>query len=524
MFALAFVVGVVLHDDYGVSWDEPDYYHYGELLLRFYDTGARDFETFSNLRYYGGSIALLHAAVAAIVDPSPAGAAHLAHLVNFAVFFAGLVAFYGLLMLQTGRRGWALFGTAVLALSPRLLSHAFVNPKDSPFLAVFVITIYLLVRYLERRQWWALLAAGSASAVLVNIRVVGFLAVAMVIAAVVLDEATATAPRSLQDRALALLRAGGLYALGFLPPLLALWPYLWPAPRSRFFETMRVMSEFVGAGGAAYMGQSIPTTDLPWHYIPVWIAITTPIPYLVLAAGGLLATLIRTPAAWLRAFRDRSPDRHYLMYLAWLVVAPVLTVLMGSKLYDEWRQLTFVYPALVLFAVAGGMAVERALRRNGATRRLVAAIPLVPVVAAIALLPGAIAVARLHPFEALYFNALAGGTGGAEHRFELDYWGISYRHGLQELLDEVPGTVVVYPCTNPGRFNAVLLPSDERERLRFVDTADEADYIICAPRESWIGLGGQPEIYAEYDTVLEIERDGGTFLYVKDVRGESPTS
>jgi len=37
---------------------------------------------------------------------------------------------------------------------------------------------------------------------------------------------------------------------------------------------------------------------------------------------------------------------------------------------------------------------------------------------------------RYHPYEHLYFNALTGGTHGADGRYDLDYWGLFYRQGL----------------------------------------------------------------------------------------------
>ena len=47
--------------------------------------------------------------------------------------------------------------------------------------------------------------------------------------------------------------------------------------------------------------------------------------------------------------------------------------------------------------------------------------------------------ARLHPNEYVYYNALIGGTDGAEGLFKLDYWGNSYAeavHGMVEKLRE----------------------------------------------------------------------------------------
>jgi hypothetical protein len=67
----------------------------------------------------------------------------------------------------------------------------------------------------------------------------------------------------------------------------------WPAglsvdrPVNQLLESLRRMGQFRGRD-ATCIWELLPGSATPWHYVPVWVAITTPWPlHLLLAAGGL---------------------------------------------------------------------------------------------------------------------------------------------------------------------------------------------------------------------------------------------
>ena len=61
-----------------------------------------------------------------------------------------------------------------------------------------------------------------------------------------------------------------------------------------------------------------------------------------------------------------------------------------------------------------------------------------------AALPGIIDGLRLHPYEYIYYNRLVGGVQGAFRRFELDYWGTSYREAAAYLDAAAPANATVW--------------------------------------------------------------------------------
>ena len=116
--------------------------------------------------------------------------------------------------------------------------------------------------------------------------------------------------------------------------------------------------------------------------------------------------------------------RAILLAVALAALLPIaVTVIARPAMYNGIRHFVFVLPPL---AVAGGLAGAwiaeraRALRPRGAGRCS-------PSSSLAGLALPVIGMARLHPYEYVYFNHIAGGVRGAQSRFMLDYWGLAFK-------------------------------------------------------------------------------------------------
>ena len=82
-------------------------------------------------------------------------------------------------------------------------------------------------------------------------------------------------------------------------------------------------------------------------------------------------------------------------------------------------------------AIAGGLASawieRRAIRLGKTVATLCAGLFLVGIASPI------IEMMRLHPYEYVHFNRIAGGIKGAQGRFMLDYWGLAFKQAGNEL-------------------------------------------------------------------------------------------
>ena len=144
--------GALHASDYGQSWDDPAEADYGEAALRAY-IGTRGYEAprLPMTRLYGpfyfmlvgGSSTGLHSLVPAW------DAVDIRHFINFLAF---QVAILGLFFLA--RRmfadGPALFAALLFAYQPVLFGHGFINQKDIPLLALFILAVLFGFRLVDR--------------------------------------------------------------------------------------------------------------------------------------------------------------------------------------------------------------------------------------------------------------------------------------------------------------------------------------------------------------------------------------
>jgi hypothetical protein len=255
--------------------------------------------------------------------------------------------------------------------------------------------------------------------------------------------------------------------------VVALWPYLWPAPWENFVQALKNMSKFRWNADVRYLGTSIPASELPWHYLPVWIAISTPLPYVFLfliGAGRTLRQLVyRRGALW---YGDA--ELQDLLFLG-LFASPLLAVIaLHSIVYDGWRQMYFMYPAFVLLALRGWAVLYRwhVPRLHAAWKRGVIVCSLLyPISIGLWMI-------KAHPFQNVYFNELAGHN--LKNKFEVDYWGLSSRQALQYILkhDHRPYIKICASTILPLDSEKLILDSADKKRILVVDSPAKADYIV----------------------------------------------
>lgn len=471
-FAVLLVTGLALFRDYGISWDEIPTREFGQMYAQHQVPDIRALEA---LRAEKGFAWERHGPVFEI------GLAWMERLTGFSdirsVFFARHLATFVVFALSVGlfyafcRRRFseaiALSAAAGLVFTPALFAHGFYNGKDIPFFALFIATMLSLVAWLERPAWRWVLVHSVLTALLVSTRVLGFLAVGLTIGLVLW--------RHRDQAALVRLAVHGVL-------LMALLPLFWPVLQLDYWG---VLSEaLLNASGntlsprsVLFWGQHISPQQLPWHYIPSWILVTTPIPYLLLMAVGAVVMAVRWSVDWRAVLRAPGQD---VVVACWLVAALASTILVRPILYDGWRHLFFIYPALLYVAASGAEALWLwgAPRMQAWRPRLRRAAAICA--AGVCLAPAANFMVQSHPFEHLYFNQLAGPSlAAAREQFDFDYWGLSYRPMLEHLLRIDSSSVVRVHVENfPGVANSLMIPLADRRRLQYAKSLDDADYYI----------------------------------------------
>jgi MFS family permease len=179
-------------------------------------------------------------------------------------------------------------------------------------------------------------------------------------------------------------------------------------------------------------GQDLRSTNLPWWYVPAWLWAQAPLLTLVAVLGGMAVVVVRL--TWPRRPVVALEALTLVPLAIQAIVLPVIIVASGAVLYDG-------IPALLAFA-----AVALAwLDRDAGPRGRVA----VPVTAVVVVAASLAASIRWAPYAYAFVNPIAGRN--KEHRaWELDYWGVSAREGVQRLRAAGYSPVFVAPSQQPG--------------------------------------------------------------------------
>lgn len=483
-FTLVVLLGLLLYRDYGLSWDEPVDHMNGKVNAKYIaqlffpklanqektNEQIPDFEGFSEFDH-GVLFALPVAILGRIFTHGDSrGFYFLQHLLNYLTCTLGMWALYRIGMIRFKDWRWALLGSALLLLSPRFFAESFYNSKDLIFLALFTLAMYTLLRVLERPTMGRALVHGLATAAAIDVRIMGLMLVVFTLGMIGLEALSRPAPAKGS-----LARVTSLYLVAAFVFTVVGWPYLWTNPVANFITAFQAMGHFRWVGPVLYGGEMLLSTQLPWHYVPVWIIITTPVAYTVAFLAGLVALVGRFSFKHLLTSR---PYRYDLLFMGWAIGPIVVVVLMHSVLYDGWRHLYFLYPALLLLAVGGARKILHAVNRHRAWRQLAMA------AAALGVAEMGYTLTRMvqdHPFQNVYFSCLPGSM--AERLFERDYWALSNRQGVEWLLAHDPASRITLETNsaNPIGFIHLILPPAESSRLQI--EGPSARYFLTNYRE-----------------------------------------
>jgi len=485
-FLFLLALGLLLYQDYGLTWDDLAQVEIGELNFNYAYQGDPALFSLKN-RYYGPLFEmLLHWITRDLADPQRFFSRH---LLTFFSFYLGMIFFYKLTKRITRNWLFGLLGCIILLLSPRIFAHSFYNSKDIPFMAMFIIAVYTLIKFLDKKNLLNALIHALGSAMLIALRAPGILIPALTLGFLLLEVLVRSKRTSIKMTIL----TGVLYAIITGGLTILFWPILWHDPLNEFINALQQMSKFPWLGGVVfYRAQFVDAQQLPWHYIPLWILITTPLAYLALAGLGAIKESISFFAS--KGLIVTARKRNFLILTAWSVLPILAVISLKSVLYDAWRQMFFIYPAIVLFAMLGLQAIYN-LRTAQLPRQVFIAISIL-IFLGIILAPLNFMLNN-HPHQNVYFNRLGGeDMARVKRHYELDYWGLSYKQGLEYILANDPSdTIMINVANAPGKINSHILPFEQAARLQYVETPEEADYFLTNYRY-------HPESY-EYENEVQ---------------------
>jgi len=135
--------GLFLGRDYGLSWDEHFHKVYAEHTLETFLGQRAPGDTLMDLRFYGPAFSVPWLILRNFLTDLVPGlnSADAGHIVYWLAFLPAPLLIYALGLRHVGRTA-ALAGALLFASQPRIFGHAFVNPKDTPFMTAFLVAVW----------------------------------------------------------------------------------------------------------------------------------------------------------------------------------------------------------------------------------------------------------------------------------------------------------------------------------------------------------------------------------------------
>ncbi len=514
VLALFLIAGLLVLDDYGVTIDEGAQRKLGFQTADFI-LGRGDTLPQGPTKVYGVVFELPLVVVEKVLGLEDPRAVHLSrHLLTHLLFLVGGF-FCSLLAYRLfNSRLASLFALLLFLLHPRLYAHSFFNTKDIPFLSVFMISLFLIHRAFRKDTLWAFALCGVSVGILTNLRVMGVMLFAAVLAMRVLDLFNACGWEGRRR----VLTTGGLFALTSALSLYVTTPGSWTNPISHLAEAMALTTSHPVVLIQLFQSTMVASTEPPPHYLSTWFAIPTPPVTLALGAIGASFVLYRSVTRRGDVFRNTALRFGFLLVACF--VLPVLAVaVLHANIYDGWRHMYFIYAPFSLMAVlglhtlaSGGVPASRIVRRMLAPYplrgRLFAGMtnwrkllrPGIYGLTGVGVAYTLLQMVLIHFYQQVYFNFLVDRTTPEYLRtqYEMEYWGASLREGFEYLVERYPsGPIYVKAYSGDPRGNADILPASDGRRI-VIDSPQRLDFHVTHHRRHLRGKTYQPFIAPIY--------------------------
>lgn len=449
----------------------------GSSLNEAYESVYSTSEFYGVLVQWAGDLLGVLAGGSAPLSPSSASTYQLQAAVTLVLVVAGTAVAAWTVAYLLNSRIAGLFVWAAALTVPLMVGLSVVDFKDSP-IAAALLMVSSGASLLWVRRSSSILTAGTlfiAAGTFIGLGVrigswplIGAIIVASLIASI-LWALLARGRVSVMRTVLAPAAGVGLGLVGIviLHPIARIDLPRWA------FDAFAISRSYPWVGTIRTLGRDLPSSELPWWYLPVWFAALMPILFSILIAAGVLFWFISVGQA-LRKIRVNSDERAsganadppgavtLLPFAVQAVVLPIGLVVLGATLYDGIRHVAFAIPALVvLSAPMVAAAVSGSDTRSITRERLRLGVVILVVAVPIANLIGAI---RWFPYMYAHVNVVVASLDSGRD-WEYDYWGTTVIEGANRLRELGATDVVVSPSIDARGIAEVaqLIPADRLE-------------------------------------------------------------
>ena len=333
----------------------------------------------------------------------------------FIIFSISAIFFYLLAVKISKNFYFALIATIIYLLYPYLFGHAQINPKDIPFLSIWLINTYFSLIFIEniisgnKIKIANIVILSFFTAYLISIRISGIIIfIQYLIALLIMLNNISDDFKLILKKYLNLILS--FFVLFFLF-LFILNPIFWHNPLE-FFNSIKWMSKYQQDVCTLTLGNCFKSLNLPSSYYFIWLFFKLPI---IIIFGFLIFPLIES-----KIFKK---DKITLIYYLTLLITPlsiiIIFILKDVALYDEIRHIMFLIPMIFLVSLLNIFLFNKKLF-------YILTIPFI--------LFFVIENFSIKPYQYTWLNSFAK-VHKIDKTFEVDYWGISNKNLQKKIIE-----------------------------------------------------------------------------------------
>ncbi len=486
-FSIYFLIGFSIYKDYGFNIDETFQRRSGlywlEYLFNFF--GLEKLSIIANEKLVLSSnftepwsdvYGIIFDVPAALIEiifsiNEPIHMYEMRHFLTFFYFYVGIIFFYKTLSLRFNNKFLSLAGCFLLIITPRIFGDSFQNNKDLIFLTFFIISTFYIFKTFENLSIKNIILFALFSSIATSTRLFGLIFPFTFLFIYFLSILSNKSDLKNINKIL-------IYFFLYILFLVIHWPYLWINPLEKLLYLLNNLQNF--GPTLIYFNDEFYNTELvPFHYLPLWVFISTPIVNFILFLGGffLLSKVfilklfaIEKSASNYDFWNNNNEKKDFFIFLIFIIFS-VVGIFFATKHYNSWRIFYFLNFFFIYFAIyfVSNFFIIPNLKKY--TNILL-------IVLSITSLFNVYKIYVYHPYQSLYFNGLL--SNKFKNKFEIDFTGLSGIEFLREVAMNDKSTEIKIGINSwyPLWRMKELLPKIDEKRIVFVyDDIKSADYV-----------------------------------------------
>jgi hypothetical protein len=466
IFLILVIVGIYVYKDYGISWDEIHSRSHGHYFAKTYLNLLSEnlVNNISNtnieFKNYNTHPPVFYELTARFLDfifrknlkiiTSDQEVFFLRHILNYFFYLIGCIYFYLLLNQIFKKNFLTKISLLFFIFSPRIWADAFYNSKDIIHMSLTIINIYYCIIFLKKNNFKNIIFLSLLFSLNINTRISAIFILLLFLFFLVINE------KKFLNAILLLTITITFTFLGH--PIYIVDPF-------EIKNYITLLFDFKNIGEVLYFGKFIKSNNLPWHYLPAWILITTPLIYSLFHFVGLFIFI------FLRNFNKYKINNFNFIFLNSLFYLPIIYgILSKSNHLDGWRYAYFIYPFFfinICYAINYIFFIFNKKFYN-----------YFKIILILILAFNIWTIFKYHPYQMIYFNNLID-KNEIHKKFDIDYWGLANKDSLKFLLNYDKNKINIVSYSNtPLIYSKWILNKEESSRINVVSSIEDADYIF----------------------------------------------